>query len=191
MYKWVPEACCVKFVERHTNLEQLCQWESEGADILWLLWAWAPATFIRNKWNIEPIQCLKNLEFQLVLGASSSHIVLAEGHLLLVLVNDFIRGWVVLTLIGQVSLKSYLSSKKIHLTRTYWLGLVLSPAIGICRSSFLRLLIVHVNVYIQQLEIWATALLEEISNIDKFFILLWMFFYSKLRDNHYYSGTSI
>ena len=33
--------------------------------------------------------------------------------------------------------------------------------------------------YIQQLEIWATALLEEISNIDKFFIFLWMFVYSK------------
>ena len=36
----------------------------------------------------------------------------------------------------------------------------------------------HVR-YIQQLEIWATALLEEISNIDKFFIFLWMFVYSK------------
>ena len=37
---------------------------------------------------------------------------------LLVLVNDIIRRWVVLTLIGQVSRKSYLSSKKILLTRT-------------------------------------------------------------------------
>ena len=57
------------------------------------------------------------------------------------------------------------------------MGPVLSPAIEICCGSFLYLLIVHVNVYIQQLEIWATALLEEISNIDKF--VLWMFVYLK------------
>ena len=93
----------------------------------------------------------------------------------------FIRRWVVLTLIGQVSLNIYLSSKKINpLDKDYWMGLVLSPAIEICCCSFPHLLIVHVNVYIQQLEIWATALLGEMSNIDKFFILLCMFFfYSK------------
>ena len=34
----------------------------------------------------------KKLEFQLVLWASSSHILLARGQFLLVLVKDFIRG---------------------------------------------------------------------------------------------------
>ena len=34
----------------------------------------------------------KNLEVQLVLRAISSHFLLALGHLLLVLVNDFMRG---------------------------------------------------------------------------------------------------
>ena len=57
------------------------------------------------------------------------------------------------------------------------MGPVLSPAIEICCSSFFYLLIVHVNVYIQQLEIWTTALLEEINYIDKF--VLWMFVYLK------------
>ena len=33
-----------------------------------------------------------NLEFQLVLWASSSHILPAQGHFLLVLVNDFVIG---------------------------------------------------------------------------------------------------
>ena len=34
----------------------------------------------------------KNLKFQLVLWASSSHILPAKGHYLLVLVNDIVRG---------------------------------------------------------------------------------------------------
>ena len=92
----------------------------------------------------------------------------------------FIRRWVVLTLIGQVSVNIYLSSKKINpLDKDYWMRLVLSPAIEICCCSFLHLLIVHVNVYIQQLEIWATALLEEMSNIDSFSFYCACFFYSK------------
>ena len=62
-------------------------------------------------------QGLKKLEFQLVLWARSSHISLAQSHFLLGSVKDFIR----LLLIGQVSFKSYLPSKKIHLSRiTGW-----------------------------------------------------------------------
>ena len=44
------------------------------------------------------LQHLKQLKFQLVLWASSSHILLAQGHFLLDLVNDFIRGWLTLSL---------------------------------------------------------------------------------------------
>ena len=40
----------------------------------------------------------KKIEFQLVLWASSCHIFLAQGHFLLVSVNDFIRGWLAWTL---------------------------------------------------------------------------------------------
>ena len=40
-----------------------------------------------------PIQGSKKLEFQLVLWASNSHTSLSRGHLLLVLVYVFVRGW--------------------------------------------------------------------------------------------------
>ena len=52
------------------------------------------------------------------------------------------------------------------------MGLFLSPAIEICCSSFPHVLCTCKCVHV-------TALLEEISNIDKFFILLLMFFYLK------------
>ena len=45
------------------------------------------------------LQGSKKPEFQLVLWASSSHILLAQGHFLLDLVNDFIRGWLALSLV--------------------------------------------------------------------------------------------
>ena len=40
----------------------------------------------------------KKIEFQLVFGASSSHILPSQGYFLLVLVNDFVRGWLAWTL---------------------------------------------------------------------------------------------
>ena len=48
--------------------------------------------------RLQAAKCLKqglkkrNLEFQLILWAISSHILLVQGHLLLVLVNDFVIG---------------------------------------------------------------------------------------------------
>ena len=45
--------------------------------------------FVLNTTGLEK----KKLEFQLVLWGSSSHILLGWGHFLLVLVNNFIRGW--------------------------------------------------------------------------------------------------
>ena len=48
--------------------------------------------------RLQAAKCLKqglkkrNLEFQLILWAISSHIVLVQGYLLLVLVNDFVIG---------------------------------------------------------------------------------------------------
>ena len=50
----------------------------------------------------------KKLKCKLVLRASSSEILLSQGHLLLILVNDFVRGrlaWIFP--IRQVSLKGY------------------------------------------------------------------------------------
>ena len=45
----------------------------------------------------------KKTEFQLVLWVSSCHIFLAQGHFLLVSVNDFITGWLVWTLANWVN----------------------------------------------------------------------------------------
>ena len=45
----------------------------------------------------------KKIEFQLVLWASSCHIFLAQGHFLLVSVNDFITGWLAWTLANWVN----------------------------------------------------------------------------------------
>ena len=62
----------------------------------------------------------KILEFQFVLCASYFHILIAWGHFLLVSVNDFVRGWLILRPLpfGQVSFKSYLPSKKIYSSQT-------------------------------------------------------------------------
>ena len=43
------------------------------------------------------ITAQKELEFQLVLWVSSFHILLAQGHSLLIKVNDFVGGWIVWT----------------------------------------------------------------------------------------------
>ena len=51
--------------------------------------------------DIKPVRILfvqirawkKKLEFQLVLWASSCHSLPAQGHFLLVIVNDFVNGW--------------------------------------------------------------------------------------------------
>ena len=65
------------------------------------------------------LQGLKKLEFQLVLWASSSHILLVQGHFLLVLVNDLLEDDLPGPLpTGQNSLKSYLPRKKIYLSQT-------------------------------------------------------------------------
>ena len=61
----------------------------------------------------QPVSGLekKKLEFQLVLWASSSRILLAWCNFLLVLVNEFVRGGDPCLTNGQVSFKSYLRSK--------------------------------------------------------------------------------
>ena len=57
--------------------------------------SWVGSLFLSVKilitWTY--LQGSKKPEFQLVLWASSSHILLAQGHFLLDLVNDFIRRW--------------------------------------------------------------------------------------------------
>ena len=52
----------------------------------------------------------KNVQFKLVLWTSSSDKLLARSHFLLVLVNDFVHGWIACTLpIGQVCFTIYSS----------------------------------------------------------------------------------
>ena len=92
---------------------------------------------------------LKKLEFQLVFWSSCSRILLPQGNCLLVLVNDFVGGWLPepLPFGQQVSFKSYLPSKKIYLSRT-------------TEWDFLRALLWHwihvffllANVFIQSLD---------------------------------------
>ena len=63
----------------------------------------------------------KKIEFKLVLWASTFHIFLAQGHFLLVVVNNFVRGWLLswAVPIGQViSFKNFLPGKKIYLSQT-------------------------------------------------------------------------
>lgn len=71
----------------------------------------------KRKTYVLSIQSLK-LGFQLVLCRSRSHISLVLGHFLLVLENDFVRGWLGAWALkvptGQVSFKKYLPSKKIY-----------------------------------------------------------------------------
>ena len=63
----------------------------------------------------------KKIEFKLVLWASTFHNFLAQGHFLLVVVNNFVRGWLLswAVPIGQViSFKNFLPGKKIYLSQT-------------------------------------------------------------------------
>ena len=61
----------------------------------------------------------KTLDLELVLWVSSSQILLACVHFLLLLFNDFFRGWLAQTIAHWASrLKSYLLSKKIYLSHT-------------------------------------------------------------------------
>ena len=65
------------------------------------------------------IRARKELEFQLVLWATNSHISLARGHFLHILVNDLVRRWLAWTLVHWAGeLYSYLPSKKIYLPQT-------------------------------------------------------------------------
>ena len=65
------------------------------------------------------IRARKELEFQLVLWATNSHISLAWGHFLLILVNDLVRRWLAWTLVHWAGeLYSYVPSKKIYLPQT-------------------------------------------------------------------------
>lgn len=67
----------------------------------------------------------KKIEFKLVLWASAFHIFLAQGHFLLVVVNNFVRGWLLswAVPIGQlISFKNFLPGKKIYLSQTYRQG---------------------------------------------------------------------
>ena len=64
--------------------------------------------------------CLKKKYFQLVLWASISHILLAQGHLFLILVNNFVRGWLAWTLVHWSSVLQKLLAQQeyIYLSRT-------------------------------------------------------------------------
>ena len=67
----------------------------------------------------------KKIEFKLVLWASTFHNFLAQGHFLLVVVNNFVRGWLLswAVPIGQlISFKNFLPGKKIYLSQTYRQG---------------------------------------------------------------------
>ena len=67
----------------------------------------------------------KKIEFKLVLWASTFHNFLAQGHFLLVVVNNFVRGWLLswAVPIGQViSFKNFLPGKKNYLSQTYRQG---------------------------------------------------------------------
>ena len=78
MYKWLPEACCVKVVEKDTLLSRavsnkLRQWISLG-----FIMSMTPILFHRKQMEYRAYTVLEeNLEFQLVLRAISSHIFLA------------------------------------------------------------------------------------------------------------------
>ena len=83
----------MKVVEKDTPLSRavnnnLRQWISLG-----YIMSMTPIVFHRKQMEYRAYTVLeKNLEFQLVHRAISSHILLVQGQLLLVLVKDFIRG---------------------------------------------------------------------------------------------------
>ena len=87
-----------------------------------------------NIWIIRP-------EFQLVLLASSSHILPFWSQFLLVLVNHFVRGWLSWTLAHWAN-KVYKSQEIWLLVPENWMGPFLSPStnsfkiIGLCSLSF-------------------------------------------------------
>ena len=66
--------------------------------------------------------------FQLVLWASISHILLAQGRLFLILVNNFVRGWLAWTLVRWSSvLQKLLAQQEYLLVQDYQTGLFSSP----------------------------------------------------------------
>ena len=64
------------------------------------------------------IRARKELEFQLVLWPTNSHISLTWRHFLLILVNDLVRRWLAILAHWAGELYSYLRSKKIYLSQT-------------------------------------------------------------------------
>ena len=86
-------------------------------------------------------RCIIRPEFQLVLLASSSHILPFWSQFLLILVNYFVRGLLSWTLAHWVN-KVYKSQEIWLLVPENWMGLFLSPStdnfkiIGLCSLSF-------------------------------------------------------
>ena len=78
------------------------------------------------------IRAREELEFQLVLWATNSHISLAWGHYLPILVNDLVRRWLAIFAHWAGELYSYVPSKKIYLPQTA--GRDLSRALSIERQ---------------------------------------------------------
>lgn len=58
-------------------------------------------TTLQRRQYAPKINRLQNLDFKLVLWTNSSRNLLARGHFLLVWVNDFVRGWIDLTLTNR------------------------------------------------------------------------------------------
>ena len=96
----------------------------------------------------------KNLKFQLVLWASSSHILLACGPLLLVLVNDFVRGWYAWTL-AQCSPYQVVTGKISHLKQQYSYRLQLLKGLLKLNTVFLKNS--HVVIWSNQGNEWICA----------------------------------
>ena len=112
----------------------------------------------------------KNLEFQLVLWASSYHILPAWGYLLLVLVNYFVRGWYAWTL-AQCSPYQTVTGKIYCLKQQY--SYSLQPLKGLLKLNIIFLKNSQVVIWSGQGNEWICAKVLNYNVYTAFFYRPW------------------
>ena len=116
-------------------------------EMFWLFWI-----RLRLRLRLRNYRLWKKLELQLVLRPCSSSILLAGGQFLLVLVNDFVRGYLLRALpIGQVSYLSWTTGRDVFEPCFILLCTCKKPFLGITNTGF------FLNKTIRRVEIFQNA----------------------------------
>ena len=103
-------------------------------EMFWLFWI---RLRLWLRLRLRNYRLWKKLELQLVLRPCSSSILLAGGHFLLVLVNDFVRGYLLRALpIGQVSYLSWTTGRDVFEPCFILLCTCKKPFLGITNTGF-------------------------------------------------------